>query len=399
MLDHENFEYEDIAKLNPFYEEYDNFWVPSPVPEATFSSSASSKSISSASLYYVANSFHPIDQSTSPPMTPVSPFDAGSMPEALRVALHSVYQHYPVFETCDDLAHSEIATYDRDSDYSRRHSFVGDPSQFSKSNLLDITSLDGSFDPQALPRKKLFGQNGWLGNSEDLKEPPDKRKSTIFKGIGKKIKQHVGDIAVDVARSTPFNVHGLNGAKILGKPAAPLSLDRSQQAKLYSELELMICFSANNFLVEQYRGGRVSMDSVKKITASWGSKNRPQVVEFQFDQATQRQLILSNLSTLSFHGEASANPILLNSNLRDWKSIIKDMGIRTFCFPDSSIRKHLHDIHNILEMLGAPFQTRVAFENLQMSTLSLMQEELIRDNRRHSTSSVSLLRPISQVVH
>lgn len=352
-------------------------------------------------------------------MTPVSSFDAGCMPEALRVALHTVYQHHPVFETCDDFAHSEIAKFDRDSNYSRRHSFAGDVSQLSKSDLLGITSLDGSFDPQDLPRKKLFGQNGWLGNSEDLKEPPDKRKSTIFKGIGKKIKQHVGDIvsfyrsvrsrfkyinrtiqAGDVARSTPFNIHGLNGAKIVGKTAAPLSLDRSQQAKLYSELELMVCFSANNFLVEQYSGGRVSTDSVKKITASWGSKNRPQVVEFQFDQATQRQLILSNLSTLSFHGEASTNPILLNSNLRDWKSIIKDMGIRTFCFPDSSIRKHLHDIHNILEMLGAPLQTRLAFENLQMSTLSLMQEELIRDNRRHSTSDVSsLLRPTSQVPH
>ena len=329
------------------------------------------------------------------------------MPHALRAALHTVYQHHPVFETCGDFTHSEIATLDNDSNYGRPLSFAGVRSQASNSDWFDISSLDGSFDPKGLPHKQLFGQNGWLGNSEDLKEP-DKRKSSLFKGIGKKIKQHVEDIvslyrsvrsrfksinreiqAVDVARSAPFNIHGPNGHKIVGKPAIPLSLDRSEQAKLYSQLELMICSSANNFLVEQYREGRVSADSVKKITAFWGSKNRPQVVEFQFDQATQRKLIQFNVSTLEFHGEASTNPILLNTYLREWKSIIKEMGIRTFCFPNSSIRKHLHDIHNILEMLGAPLPTRVAFEELQMSTLSVMQEGLVKDNRQHSAGSIS----------
>lgn len=136
----------------------------------------------------------------------------------------------------------------------------------------------------------------------------------------------------------------------------------------------MICVTANTFLVRQYEAGRISEESIKKVTNFWGSKNRPQVVEFQFDQATQRRLILSNIRTLSFDGESSTNPILLHSNLHNWKAVVKEMSVRTFCAPDSAIRKHMHDIHKLLEMLGAHDATLLAFEELQMSTLALMRQ-------------------------
>ena len=167
---------------------------------------------------------------------------------------------------------------------------------------------------------------------------------------------------------------------IVPKPSISISLDPLTQAKLYSDLEVIVCVSANRFLVEQYNDGRLSKESIKKTINFWCSKNRPQVAEFQFDQATQRRLIMLNLRTLQFHGESTANPVLIYSNLHNWKAIVKEMSIRTFCSPDSVIRKHMHDIHKLLNMLGAPMATFLAFEDLQMEILLLMKQRLNEKN-------------------
>lgn len=166
----------------------------------------------------------------------------------------------------------------------------------------------------------------------------------------------------------------------LPQPNVPISLSPPVQAVLYSELEVMICVSANAFLVQQYKEGRLSEESIKKIKDFWGSKNRPQVVEFQFDQATQRRLISENKKSLRFHAESSTNPVLLSSNLHNWKAIVKEMSVRTFCAPDSVIRKHLHDVYKLLDMLGAPVATLVVFQKLHMRTLSLMGDHIEKCN-------------------
>jgi hypothetical protein len=139
-------------------------------------------------------------------------------------------------------------------------------------------------------------------------------------------------------------------------------------------MELMICVTANNYLVREHRNGRISAESVARISSFWSSKNRPQVVEFQFDQATQRDLILYNLTTLKFHGESAESPLVLNATMYSWKTMAKEMGVRTFCAPDSQVRKHLHDAHKILEMLGAPLVTFLALQELQLKTLARITE-------------------------
>lgn len=153
-------------------------------------------------------------------------------------------------------------------------------------------------------------------------------------------------------------------------------------------MELMICVTANNYLVREHRNGRVSAESVAKVFSYWSSKNRPQVVEFQYDQATQRDLILYNLTTLKFHGESAESPLVLNATMYSWKTMAKEMGVRTFCAPDSQVRKHMHDAHKILEMLGAPLVTFLAFQELQLKTLARItegvkkMEEKRREDRR-----------------
>lgn len=163
----------------------------------------------------------------------------------------------------------------------------------------------------------------------------------------------------------------------------PISLDPPTQARLYSEVELMICVTANVFLMEQRREGRMSIESLVKVTDMWKSKGRPQVVEFQFDQATQRDLVLYNLKTFRFHGENADNRVAINSMMYNWKALAKEMSVRTFCTPDSVIRKHLHDIYRILELLGAPVTTFWVFQDIQVRTLNLMKEEQRRREERH----------------
>lgn len=184
--------------------------------------------------------------------------------------------------------------------------------------------------------------------------------------------------ADDVAKVYPnrFNYGSQRRPGDSPNSTARVSLDPATQAKLYADMESMICLRANDFLIQQYSEGRISPESIKRINNLWGSKNRPQVVEFRFDQATQRRLITSNLRNLRFSGECSTNPILLSTNLHNWKAIAKEMSVRTFCTPDSAIRKHMHDIHKIIDMLGSPVSTFLAFEDLQMHTLSLMNHHL-----------------------
>lgn len=401
--------YEDIAKLNPFYEEYNTFWDAEPEPAATFSSSASSKSY--ASSYYSGSEFSfPRERSSSPHPHKVQSQGGFRLPESPHPAVHDVGKHQPRVETPEVCRGSHIAFVEDEDDYGRYSAFESQ-AKLPESDLFGFST----FHQKGLPRKKLFGENGWLGSTADMTQPAEKTKSKIFKDFGKKIKQHVEDMvsfcrsirrscvrdsnrasqAVDMVRAHPVQLghqgQGPSRSSIVEKSSItiPISLDRLAQSKLYSEMEFMICVSANHFLVEQYKDGRISEESIRKVSNYWASKNRPQVVEFQFDQATQRQLILANLRTLSFNGESSANAVLLQSNLQNWKAIVKEMSIRTFCLPDSAVRKHMHDIHKLLDMLGAPVATFFAFQELQMDTLSLMQRELRRSQypQRHDSLS------------
>ncbi|WEW57385.1 hypothetical protein PRK78_002852 [Emydomyces testavorans] len=219
------------------------------------------------------------------------------------------------------------------------------------------------------PHKKLFGENGWLGKTPTI----EKQKRPALKALGEKIKQRVEDMTGDVIKTTSTAFQSKSSTPAISR--CPISLDPPTQAKLYSEMELMICVTANKFLMDQYRNGRMTAESVTKIINFWTSKNRPQVVQFQFDQATQRDLILYNIKHFAFYGDCARNAVLLNATMLNWKIIAKEMNVRTFCYPDSVIRKHMHDTHKILEMLGAPCVTFLAFQELQVNALSLMKQE------------------------
>ena len=142
------------------------------------------------------------------------------------------------------------------------------------------------------------------------------------------------------------------------------------QAKLYSEMELMICATANQYLSTQAEQGRMSVESLQKVTNFWESKNRPQVIEFMFDQATQRDLVFYNLRTFRFYGPNASNLVAMNIMMQAWKTLAREMSVRTFCTPDSVVQKHMQDTYKILEMLGtylsvsSPVKERIGFRRI-----------------------------------
>lgn len=137
----------------------------------------------------------------------------------------------------------------------------------------------------------------------------------------------------------------------------------------------MICATANKYLMIQKEEGRMSYESVAKITSFWAQKNRPQVIDFMFDQLTQRDLILQNLKTFRFYGPNAENPMSMNAMMNSWKTLAKEMSVRTFCTGDSTIRKQIQDIYKILELLGAPMVTFMAFQQIQVRILKTMREQ------------------------
>ncbi|KAI4238254.1 MAG: hypothetical protein L6R40_005794 [Gallowayella cf. fulva] len=262
------------------------------------------------------------------------------------------------------------------------------------------------------PIKQLFGEKGLLGRSTSMKElPSEENRKKGVKGLVEKLNQRVGGMVrvllylpladylltrgmqtEGVSKLFPSSIsHGelsrLIPASLTNRESPskgdspksastfPVSLSPPEQARFYCDAELMICATANKYLVTQHEEGRMSYESIKKVTDLWAQKNRPQVIEFMFDQLTQRDLILYNLKTFRFYGPNAENLVSMHGMMQAWKTLAREMSIRTFCTGDSMIRKQIQDIYKILEMLGAPMVTFMAFQQIQINILKTMREK------------------------
>ena len=150
-------------------------------------------------------------------------------------------------------------------------------------------------------------------------------------------------------------------------------------------MELMVCATANKFLKEQRRANRMTVESIRKVTSFWLGKNRPQVIDFMFDQQTQRDLILYNIKTFRFHGPNAENIVQLHTMMQAWKTLAKEMSVRTFCAPDSTIRKHMQDLYRILELMGAPAVTFLVFQEIQVKALKTMRDQELMKSLKPGT--------------
>src|SRR5947207_9709092 len=120
----------------------------------------------------------------------------------------------------------------------------------------------------------------------------------------------------------PFHVE--LGTEVPLNKKIPISMEPPAQAKLYIEVELMLCSTTNNFLLCQRDEGRMSVESLAKITEAWKNKGRPQVVEFMFDWATQRDLVLYNIKTFRFFGDRAESSVTIDSVMYMWKVMARE---------------------------------------------------------------------------
>lgn len=161
----------------------------------------------------------------------------------------------------------------------------------------------------------------------------------------------------------------------------PISIDREDQSALYSHFELAILVTANDFLMHSRANERLSRESVQNAIKAWCEKARPLVVEFQFDQATQRAIIMANKATVKFRGRSHEDSVAVERVLYNWGVLIKETAARSFCLPDTLVRKHIEDGCAILELLGATEQVATSTKEVVDRILGLLRKgQELRDS-------------------
>lgn len=191
--------YEDIAKLNPFYKEYQSFWnSDSEASSLTFSSNGSTKSSSLRSIPSSQGSFRPLEVSSSPV---IRHFHSHNSLDA--VYLHMGNEHQPAFEEYDEQNTSQLASLDYTDSIKRPLSPIDEPDEDGGAEFLEPDLIRPQLHPSKLPHKKLFGEMGLLGRTTEVQAPRlERRKSQMLKTFGKKIKKQV-EVLVSVFPAFP----------------------------------------------------------------------------------------------------------------------------------------------------------------------------------------------------
>jgi len=243
------------------------------------------------------------------------------------------------------------------------------------------------------PVKKLMGMVKIMGASQSPNEPAPP-KTNILTSTNKRRWRELshkfrhGFLTPDLdqldqeemmERYAVNEFDGVNeGIRIITPPASrqriafPVSIKSSGQSKLWSELEYMLIETSNSFLKEELESGRLSRDSILHTKRQWQAKNRTQVIEFYYDQATQYDLIIANLRTIQLYSDYAGDAIMLNSVLYQWKILIRELSVKTLCMPDSAVRRWLHDGRRVLELLGAPQITLSHLDRLSSLCLAVI---------------------------
>jgi len=233
------------------------------------------------------------------------------------------------------------------------------------------------------PMKKLFGEGGLLGQPDTTPT----RKPHIVSQFAGRVKDHVSDFMSNLPNISLPNISN----DLPSAPSTfPITLAPYSQGQLYMELELLLTVETNRFILHEFTYGRVSTDSVRKIVDIWRHKGRPQVIGFRYDLATQRDLVILNMDTMHFVGIGigSGNGIghtKLLSVLAAWKKLAKEISIRTFCQPDSAVKKHFWDAEKVLELVDASSDGMMAFQELRAKVLS----DLYREERGEGSGAGS----------
>ncbi|KAH7336383.1 hypothetical protein BKA65DRAFT_538514 [Rhexocercosporidium sp. MPI-PUGE-AT-0058] len=238
------------------------------------------------------------------------------------------------------------------------------------------------------PMKKMFGENGWLGKSPDelqdvklqVKRAAMQKDKPTMMG---KLRNKLGEFA-EKADLSPGRGARSSNDKHPKISILSVSLGPPEQARLLMEIELMVVHTANTFLMNQFSQGRMAVDSIKRTVDAWKAKGRHVVIEFQYDQATQRDLVAANQHNFRFYGERAGNDVRTNSMLYNWKQVASTMAIRTFCDADTVILKLLFDVEQILELLGGAEAIMLRLQQIRATSNEMMRLARQRKAAQHN---------------
>ncbi|KAJ5053975.1 uncharacterized protein L3040_000264 [Drepanopeziza brunnea f. sp. 'multigermtubi'] len=245
------------------------------------------------------------------------------------------------------------------------------------------------------PMKKMFGENGWLGRSPDeiadvkrqvKKAAAEHKDKPSMMG---KLRHKLGEFAEKADISPSSRGIWASNDKNPKMSILSVSLGPPEQARLLMEVELMIVHTANTFLMSQFSQGRIAVDSIKKTVDTWKSRGRHVVIEFMYDQATQRDLVAANQHNFRFFGERAGSEVRTNSMLYNWKQVASLMAIRTFCDADTVILKLLFDVEQILELLGGAESIMLRLQQIRANSNEMMRLARQRKDARKSAQGHS----------
>ena len=163
--------------------------------------------------------------------------------------------------------------------------------------------------------------------------------------------------------------------------------------RLFSELEYLLQTLANNFLLDQLDGHRLSAASIRGVARRWAQRGRAQTIDFHFDLRTQLELVQLNLTRVHFHGAQAATAHRRACLLHAWKDVARELGVRSFCAADSAVRKLLSDCYIVLDMLGAPGASWLILQKLHVAALERIRAaDAARRARRDQSCGVGVAR-------
>jgi hypothetical protein len=160
---------------------------------------------------------------------------------------------------------------------------------------------------------------------------------------------------------TPKSSNRTSNGKPVGKPQLKISLLPKEQAVIYMELDFILQQTANGFLQAQWNEARLSPDALNKVVSRWGV-TRPTVKQFMYD-------------AFRFHGEHANNKVKVSAVLSSWETVAKQMTVRTHCDRDFILWKLVHDVRQILEILGAEDATMLCVQGIESKVMMRMKNE------------------------
>jgi hypothetical protein len=132
----------------------------------------------------------------------------------------------------------------------------------------------------------------------------------------------------------------------------------------------------NDYITVQLDKGRLVPNKLKKVADVWQRKGLPKVIGFRYDLETQLELVNLHMNDFRFYGRRQGDPSEIGGLLHAMKANARTMCTRTFCYPDSTIAKHLVDAQSTFKMIGVADEQQVALAEIAQFFKVIVEREL-----------------------